>query len=725
MIRRPLAFIACLFLITAIVLMKLHPVRGCLPDIPEGSAIKAEGRLSDKQYKNNSYILVLSDAAPVNGDQCKNKILIILNEEYTSFSELPKMGSFVTVEGKYSLFNRARNPGEFDIREYYHIRGIEYRLKEGRILSYGLKHDLLRETLFRFRLRISGVYDSLLNEKDSGVLKAMILGDRTNMDPRIRDLYRENGIAHALSISGLHISILGYGLYRLLKKTCLGIYLSSAFCLTFISLYSIMTGGSTSTVRALIMFAVCLFSDIFGRTFDILSALSLSLMIILFTDPVYICDAGFMLSFGSVLGISLLLPVFREGLPFGKKKYMGGLEASLSITLFTLPITLYFYYEVPLFSILLNLLVVPLIGVLIISAILMGVLGLLILPLGVPFGIISHGILTLYERGCLFFSDLPVSSVTTGRPAAVLIIIYYTVIMAICIFRKYIKKRSALTVILIFLPLIFMIRTYSGVTYTMLDIGQGDCNVITGKGGRTVMIDCGSSSSKEIAKYKVIPFLKYNGISKVDLMVITHADSDHTSGFKEILDMEKGQGITIKKLFMPGISGEDEEYRALIKKAEEAGIPVFLINTGAHFSAGNMDFYCVWPDLDYRCDDRNEQSVVLRMEYKDVSALFTGDIQGEGEKRMMFNLKDRKRTDLLKTAHHGSAYSTPEDFLELIKPGYSLISAGIRNRYGHPHKELLERLHDAGSEIHITRDEGAIQVKTDGKELRILPFIRD
>ena len=730
MIRRPLAFLACLFLAAAVILMRLHPVRGCLPDIGEGTVVTVKGRLSDRYYKNDSYILVLSDAAPVDGDQGRNKILVYLENDHKSLTDLPKTGSSVTVKGEFSLFNSATNPGEFDLREYYHIRGIEYRLFKGHILSYGKKHDVLREMLFIFRLSLGGVYDRLLSDKDSGILKAMILGDRTGLDPEVKSLYQENGIAHALSISGLHISILGYGLYRLLKRIGIKLKISVSFCVTLIYLYSLMTGGSTSTVRAMIMFGVCLFSDIVGRSFDLPSALSLSLMIILFTDPLYIYDAGFMLSFGSVLGIALICPVLREGLPFGKSSILSGAEASLSVTLFTLPVTLYFYYEVPLYSVILNLLVVPLMGILVVSAILAGVLGLFILFLGIPWGFICHIILILYERGCLLFQSLPGAGIVTGRPESWKICLYYILLLLLCLVYKRVKKKDekrlkrVIPFIILLLPLIFLISPYKGVSYTMLDIGQGDCNVVIGKNKKTVIIDCGSSSAANIGKYKVIPFLKYKGISTVDVMVATHADSDHISGFEEIFDMGEERDLKIKKLIMPGTGLKDKESAELAEKAEKAGVEVCFINTGAVLKAGDMEFNCLWPDRGFSAEDRNENSTVLRLKTEGFSVLFTGDIQGEGEKGMIRNLTGGKRTTVLKTAHHGSKNSTPEEFLKLVEPEYALISAGRNNRYGHPHKELLSRLEEVGCEIHMTGREGAITVTTGRNALSVTGFIK-
>lgn len=731
MIRRPLVFIACLFLIIALILMKLHPIRGNPPDVPDNSLITVSGKLSDRQYKNDSFIIILDSAAPEKGDPDKTSVFIYLKEQYDSLADLPPIGARVTVRGRFSLFEEASNPGQFDMRRYYLIRGIDYRLFDGEIISYSKRYDVLREKLFSLRCSLGAVYDRLLNEKDSGILKAMILGDRTALDPGIKELYQSAGIAHALSISGLHISILGYGLYRLLRKLRLNPVAASLSCMLFISLYSLMAGAGTATVRAAIMFGTCMVSDLVHRTYDLLSALALSLMTILFTDPLYIFDSGFMLSFGAVAGIALISPVLKKSLPFGEKKLMSGFAASLSINLFTLPVVLYFFYEIPVYSLLINLLVIPCMGVLVVSAVLTAFSGLfLTIPAMLP-ALICHLILLFYERGCLICQSFPGAVFTAGRPETAGIVIYYTLLFLFCILwkRKKSGKREekpsvSFLPLLMLLPLILLLHFPRGLNYTMLDIGQGDCNIISDRRMKTVMIDCGSSSVKEIAKYRVLPYLKYMGIREIEAVILTHTDNDHICGFLEILDMGNRGGLRIKNLILPEIDEPDEKYGDIVRSAEEAGIKVSKICAGRGFSIGELDFGCLGPGKGFYASDPNEYSAVVEMKYGDFSALFTGDTQGEGEKQMIEKLSEKDRITVLKVSHHGSRNSTPEEFLRKIRPDASLISSGRKNSYGHPHKELLKRLENIHSDIFCTAYAGAITVRSDGKETKIKQYLK-
>jgi len=707
----------------ALILMKLHPIRGNPPDVPDNSLITVGGKLSDRQYKNDSFIIILEEAAPEKGDPDKTSVLIYLKDHYDSLSDLPPIGSRVTVRGKFSLFDEATNPGQFDMRRYYLIRGIDYRLFNGQILSYGRRYDVLRERLFSLRCRLGDVFDRLLTERDSGILKAMILGDRTSLDPEIRELYQAAGIAHALSISGLHISILGYGLYRLLRKMRIHPVAASVLCISFISLYSLMAGAGTATVRAAIMFGTCMLSELVHRTYDLLSALALSLMTILFTDPLYIFDSGFMLSFGAVAGIASISPVLKKSLPLGEKKLMSGLVASLSINLFTLPVVLFFFYEVPVYSLILNLLVIPCMGVLVVSAVLTAFLGLfLTIPAMLP-AFICHLILLLYERGCILCQSVPGAVFIAGRPETAGIILYYSLLFLICIVWKR-KNNISFLPLLMLLPIILFLHFPREMNYTMLDIGQGDCNILSGRGMETVMIDCGSSSEKEIAKYRVLPYLKYMGIREVNAVILTHTDNDHISGFLEILDIRNMGGIRIKNLILPEIGDPDEKYGKLISSAGRAGIRVSKISAGSSFSVGGMDFICLGPGKGFHATDPNEYSAVVKMKYGEFSALFTGDIQGEGENEMIGRLSGKEKMTVLKVAHHGSRNSTPEEFLDIIRPEASLISSGRNNSYGHPHSELLERLEEINSAIFRTAYGGAITVRSDGHKAKIKQYLR-
>ncbi len=742
--KRPMAWMGILVLIPVLFLMRLRPVREAPPPKPPDSEVTLIGTLHERQQKNDSFILYLSDAhvtdLTYSGKKSANENKttyqgVQLWVKDTSYEKLPEIGEKIEVMGKVSLFPEARNPGEFDLRSYYHLRGVTFRLFDCRIIRRSGHGKIVPELLQRLKEWMGSSLDRHLTEDEAGVIKAMILGDRASLSDEVRGLYQRNGIAHVLSISGLHISMLGYGLYRVLKKLRAGTGISSVVSIVFISAYAQMTGGSTSVLRALFMFIICIGADIFGRTYDMLSALSVSLLILLLSNPLMVFDAGFMLSFTAVLGIALLNPWVMRFLPKikGRKgEILSTISVSLSIQLFTLPVVLYFFYQIPLFSIPLNLVLIPFMGVLIVSAILLAVLGNLLWFPGFPLAFTCRAILLIYEKGCRLCDTIPGGTLILGRPSAVQIFFYYAVLLFLVsgsaekllrrIKRASWRKAVELSIIIPML-VVLSFRPSDGLMITMLDIGQGDSILIKSPAGTTYLIDCGSTTEKDIARYRVIPAMRSMGLRDIDYCIMTHPDLDHISGFTEMFEMDPSERLPVHFFVMPVMSKPEKAYTELEKSAEKAGAKVLKISRGQVFKDGDTEISCLHPGKGFTADDVNEYSTVLELKYKGFKALFTGDIQGEGEKELTRILEKEGRIDLLKVAHHGSKNSTPSELLLDIKPRIALISAGKDNSYGHPHKETLERLRDIDADIYTTIDCGAVTLKTDGKNIRLKTFL--
>ena len=245
---------------------------------------------------------------------------------------------------------------------------------------------------------------------------------------------------------------------------------------------------------------------------------------------------------------------------------------------------------------------------------------------------------------------------------------------------------------------------------TFLDMGQGDCIVVETPYGQNYVVDCGSTSENAVGEYRLIPFLKYQGIGTVDGVIMTHADEDHISGIRELLMLGKEEGIQVKALLLPDISekARGESYQELASLAEENQISVEYIHAGEVRKDRDFQMSCLHPEKGLYTSDSNSYSTVLLMEYQGRSLLLTGDIEGEEEKKMIQT--NTERIDVLKVAHHGSRNSTGEDVLSVIKPKTAILSCGENNIYGHPHTETLERLSEAGAKWFCTKDCGAITV---------------
>ncbi|MCR5650916.1 MAG: DNA internalization-related competence protein ComEC/Rec2 [Lachnospiraceae bacterium] len=733
-VKRPACLVAVCLLAALILLLTIRPPDVYNDDTLSGKTLKAQGSLSDKYFKNGSFCLVLSDARILRDDVFSSQqfnMIVKLSGEDICYPDLPHMGSQVLVKGKMYIFDTARNPGQFDLALYEKCKGIDFELTSAKIIASGRKEDRLRETLNRIKYRISSVYDELFGDEYAGIIKAMTLGDKNALDPRIKGLYTRAGIAHVLCISGLHISLLGCFIYRGLKRCSLPRAPSASVSLVILILYGLMTGMGISAKRALIMFLLLLLSDCIGRSYDLLSALCVSGCIILISEPYSICDTSFIMSFGAVTGIGIVKPALDSLFP-SKNRFVDSLKLCVAINIFSFPVTLYFYFQIPLYSVFLNLLIIPLMGLLLVLALISGAFGLIYLPAGVLPAKVAALILKIYEGVCVLNDRLPYSVLIKGRPNIVYIIVYYLIlIISSLLITEYVRPGDnalktaerllvclGISAVCIFIP----VNINQNLRITMLDIGQGDCTVLETKKNRVIMIDCGSSDESGIAEYKVIPFLKSRGRSHIDAAVVTHADNDHISGFLELFSLSESESLPVKILYMPDTALKDEAWKKLEALAESRGVRVVLIKTGDRFAADGVTFTCIHPDSGYECLDRNEYSTVLSVGYDRFSALFTGDVEGRGEEIVTGRIEHGYT--LLKCAHHGSDNSTCEDFLSRVRPELTFISAGRDNSYGHPGKELLGRLEKAGTGVFITKKSGALMLETDGKSVDVKEFLK-
>ena len=624
----------------------------------------------------------------------------------------------------------ATNPGEFDYALY--LKGMGVTCEEERE-SMGEPPAALKAA----RTYLEGVLDRCLPEHDAGIYKAMLLGDKTQMDGQVKDLYQTSGIAHLLAVSGLHVSLIGMGLYRLLrKKIRLSEELSLAAASLCTFLYVCLTGASASAVRAGIMLFVNLSARKAGRSYDLLTALSLSFLVLLWKEPYTVFLSGFQLSFGAMAGIFLGNEVTRSLYRCGTLEKRSGLLSSflssLWVTIVTLPVTVSNYYFFPPYSVLLNLAVIPLMTVVMVS-------GLCVLALGIP-GLWSlssaaaapgHYVLKFYEWICGKVSSLPFSKIVTGKPGPAGILFYY-VILAVCFVflttelsvrkdkdresRRRQRKRNgcriALTAASLGAVVFLRYREPDHAYVEVLDVGQGDCFHIHEE-GTDILIDGGSSGYDKVGENVIEPYLLSRGIRKLDAVIVSHADSDHINGIEYLLQEGKADvGI----LLLPAMGETDEKYdRLKTGKCRE----IRYLKAGDRFRAGSASLTCLYSGESKEArSDTNRQSSVVLYERGDFSMLFTGDMTKEDELLLMASAYGgmAENVDVLKVAHHGSKTASGEAFLNKATPTYAVLSYRKNNRFGHPHEETLKALSGAGVRMLKTPETGAMKicVKEDG-----------
>lgn len=444
-----------------------------------------------------------------------------------------------------------------------------------------------------------------------------------------------------------------------------------------------------------------------------LTAMTLVAFSVLIEQPLYLYHSGFLFSFGAILAIGLFLPVLEEN-PFGETKIEKVMSTSLSVSIMTMPVYFCFYYEYPLYSLLLNLLVIPGTGLIVADGFISIAAALYYLPLGKYAALPARILFSVYEFCAAFTLKLPGCRNILGKPENWQIILF-VIIISIVIFCS--KKWSRLQFwqgILLAL-LCITLRFQEGLQITLIDVGQGDGIYIADGAGGRYLIDGGSSDKSDVGTYQILPFLKHEGVDTLDAVFVTHMDSDHYNGIYTLIEKMDESGIRIRNLMLPDIgeNSRSEEYIELAGLAREQGITVRYIHKGDTISHGKLRLTCLHPEKGAE-QETNASSMVLYLEYEAFTALFTGDLEGSGEESVREQLEEQDGVEkgivVLKVAHHGSRNSTGSAFLETASPYISLISAGKDNSYGHPHKELLMRLTQAGSYVYQTKERGAVTI---------------
>lgn len=671
--RRPLAMCCLLFVVSVFLAVSHMPPQPAAYEQAEGKNVYLAGIVYQKENRpslsGEDAIILYLDHIAVSGesdslfetDKSIQGVMCCLEESV----QVP-LGSTVAVRGKVQQFKQATNPGEFDSREYYQILKLDFRLKDAKIVKISKEYNKLQELLYQTKEKCSAILEQFYNRTDAGIMKTILLGDKNELSEEVEEQYKRNGIIHVMTISGLHISLLGMGLYRLLRKMGMPVWAAGISAVCFIGCYGLMTGMKASACRAVIMFAIKITADMIGRTYDMLTALSVAAVLILIEQPLYVRHAGFLLSFGAVLGIGVVLPVLQERAEALRKtvesrdvaeNFVGksirrnilkGVLPGISIFLVSFPIQIFYYYQYPVYSILLNLFVVPLMTLVMISG--LAVLAAGALPVSVVgtiggkgMAVLGHLILAAYSFVCSGAEKLPGAVLVTGKPEGGRIVLYYGLLLLylvlplrrgtesdnrqegslLCVGIKgrkgggigsrdmaaaeriagreryvvaestadrgrHVAVRILRLVILLIGFLVLLVRLPQGLEMTFLDVGQGDCIYVRSENGHSYLFDGGSTDKSKVGKYQITPFLKSKGIGKLEAVFVSHGDKDHYSGIEELLENEETDRIRIKCLVLPVTAKEEAEEN---RTGNEKGIDDesrYQIETGGDKETGKL-----------------------------------------------------------------------------------------------------------------------------------------
>lgn len=672
---------------------------------------------------------------PIRNIKCTGK-----EEKINSLRE----GMHVRLEGMLVLPELPRNPGQFNRRIYESGKKIDFYLENPTVLEVKEQRSGVREVVEIWKTEMMNRCEKIYPDEEAGILEAMLFGEKSELSGDIKELYQAAGISHVLVISGLHISLLALAVAGILRRLGFPMPVWVILSVGVLAGYGILIGQPTTAVRALLMFFVLQGARLLGRSYDLLSALAFAGILMLLDNPDLILDGGCRLSFCAVIGVGWYVSeknkIFRSIGEKEKRKNRGkggkgssagaileNIRAGWYLWLFTLPVMLDTFYQVSVVGILWNLVAIPLLPVIIASGGLGVVLAGWNIFLGSLAGSPAYGMLQLYQEIGNISEKLPVGMWTPGQPSKPVIAGYYLVIFLLVLVEKQLIKREkrwkifpGMELCSMLLLLLLMAHPWQQrEKITFLDVGQGDASLLQ-SGGQTLLLDGGSTSQKNVGTYVILPYIKQQGISCLEAVVLTHTDQDHINGVTEVLEEGKKGWLTVKNLMYPYWMEGTEQGKQLKKLAEEAGASCRKIRAGDRLTIGKAEAVVLYPKEQEKIEEPNAGSLVLFWKWEGVRAMFTGDLPEEKERELLQNLP---ACEILQVGHHGSATSTCREFLEQVQPSLAVISCAMKNRYGHPSPDTVDRLKKTGCEIRYTMKSGAITIRKRGREVLVTEYL--
>ena len=591
-------------------------------------------------------------------------------------------------------------PGGMKESTYYQGEGIFLLAYQQDTLTVTEGESSWRDTPARVRQKILGILEDTLPPDTAVFAKALLLGDVSDLDYETKTDFTVSGIRHIVAVSGLHVSIL-FSLVHLLAFRRR--YLSALLAFPTLLFFAAMTGFSPSVSRACIMSGLMMVSLVLNREYDGATSLSFAGLFLLLVNPLVIASVSYQLSFASVAGIFLFSSRIRGWLlsPVPRKRsgsVFRYLAVSVSITLgatvMTVPLCALYFGTVSLAAVVTNLLVLWAVSVifygLIALCLLSGLWNAGTLLLGKLLSVLIRYVLLTAK----FVADFPLSAVYTRSPYIVAWLVFVYLLLAVFLL---LKNRKVLTFsccaalgLCMALVASWAEPLMDNVRFTVLDVGQGQCLLLQSE-GKTYMVDCGGSSDSQAADAAAETLLS-QGISRLDGLILTHYDRDHTGGAQYLLSR-----IHAELLILPPVySGWEPEAEQVLYAWDDLRI-----------TSGQTEIRVFASAID---GDDNENSLCVLFDTENCDILITGDRSGFGERNLQQNA-DIPEVDVLIAGHHGSKYATCEQLLTAVNPEIVCISAGRENVFGHPAPELLQRLENYGCTVYRTDLHGNILIR--------------
>lgn len=630
---------------------------------------------------NNSYELIIDDykindkTITIYFDNIIGKYYVDNNEKVKEFKDNYSFGDKIYIEGEMSIPNNNTIPNNFNYKDYLYHKYIYYIIKIDKIKMISKNDNIFLNIK-------NSIYKRIDKIKYNNYLYAFILGKSYYIDSEVLNNYKINGITHLFALSGLHVSMFSSIILFILKKIKLSEKLSYFITSLFLIFFAFIASFTPSIVRSVLFFILSSINNVYYLYIKPKYLLYIVFSILIFINPFYIYDTGFILSFC----ISFFILLFNE-----KNKINNNLLSILVIsilsTLSSLPIIINMSYEINILGFINNLFFIPYVTYIVFP------LSIIVVFIS-KLSFILNFLIIIMEYISKVSSNILNVKLIFPKMSLFLIIIYYVLLILI------VKKINLKKIFIIYLSFLYFRCNFDKNNYVyFIDVGQGDSALIVTKNNKSILIDTGGKvgSNYSLMKSNVIPFFKSIGIRKLDYLFITHGDYDHA-----------GYGIDLVNNFNAKNRFTNKgKYNSLEKKLN---IKSF---NNSYIKIDNVEIYSLNSKL---YNNENSDSLVLLVIIDNYKLLFMGDASINTEKDIM-NDYDIGDVFILKVGHHGSKTSSSEEFINSVNPKYSIISVGKNNKFGHPNKEVLDNL--SNSKIYRTDIDGSIMFKIKKDKLRI------
>lgn len=569
--------------------------------------------------------------------------------------------------------------------------------------------------LARWRNRVAATIERRFG-RDAGVAKALLIADTEGLTPALRERYADAGLVHILSISGLHVGIIGAALLLLVEAARLPATAGRIGALAVVAVYVLAIGAPAAAVRSAALFAAVTATRLLQRPTSPWATFAIGALVPL-VQPRTVLDLGWQLSVIGYAGLIAAGRLARRVVPAGWRGWRAGvtreLIAGALTTAATAPLVAWHFGRLSLVAVVSNLGAGPVV------AVLQPTLFLAMLAPGDALGRFvadaARPLLRALDAVATVAAGVPGGALTVAPTlAAVCGATLAAAAVIVAAWARHWRPWATLAIggvaLLAWLPPLPLGPT-AGLEVHLLDVGQGDAIALRTPAGGWVLVDAGRSwSSGDAGRQTVIPYLRRRG-GALAMFVLTHPHADHVGGAASVVD-----GLRPATIRDAAFVSASADYAAALRAAARHGSSWARVRPGERLVIDSVTFEFLAPDSAWtaRLDDPNEASTVLRVQFGGRSVLLTGDAERGLEEWLLSHGRDRLDVDVLKVGHHGSNTSSSDAFLAAVTPRIALVSVGRDNSYGHPSPDVMRRLLDQGATVLRSDQLGTIVLRTDG-----------